>query len=573
MTIAPFWTNSFALAAPIPRLAPVIITIFPLKFIFWPICFLIKRIWVDDRLSKPQIKAYVFMRNMMVFKKLFTGIVFVICTFAYSQTYAKMTATIVWDEIKQIASENGFKISATINQSAEGINIEEFSLINKASENNEFERLEIELVDIALLERSDGSVEIRPDYDQEITIKVYERNGVSSFVIKPISDSTNMIISGKVGAPDFQISSSLLGLELNEYELSSEYQGNELFEARITLDGLNSTQAFAGTKQNNPKSSFKADFVKLFLNFDIPDEQMTGLINYQLEDILVVSRQDDSVSSNSANLQLLLENGYNALGSYSVGKGSVEFDLSSPDGSLKGRLASEKSNVSSSLTEDGLIFDAYFSNGLLKLSASVLPIPIDISVKNANYGITLPLINKDKPQNFGVRLGISDLLIAQDLWGLFDPSNRLSNGPINAKIFLSGKANLFENLTELSTDFYEENYSSQIPLEVEEIHLEKLDLSIMGTSLRGQGKLTLDNEDLITYDGYPKPVGSAEFVLSGVNALVDKFINSGFIDPDTGMGARMMLSMFAIPTGDDELTSKIEFNSLGQVLANGQRLR
>ena len=43
-----------------------------------------------------------------------------------------------------------------------------FSLINKASENNEFERLEIELVDIALLERSDGSVEIRPDYDQEI---------------------------------------------------------------------------------------------------------------------------------------------------------------------------------------------------------------------------------------------------------------------------------------------------------------------------------------------------------------------------------------------------------------------
>ena len=92
----------------------------------------------------------------MISKKLFTGIVFVICTFAYSQTYAQMTATIVWDEIKQIASENGFKISAIINQSAEGIDIEEFSLINKASENNEFERLEIELVDIALLERSDG---------------------------------------------------------------------------------------------------------------------------------------------------------------------------------------------------------------------------------------------------------------------------------------------------------------------------------------------------------------------------------------------------------------------------------
>ena len=65
----------------------------------------------------------------------------------------------------------------------------------------------------------------------------------------------------------------------------------------------------------------------------------------------------------------------------------------------------------------------------------------------------LPLVNKNKLQNFGVRFGISDLLIAQDLWGLFDPSNRLSNGPINAKIFLSGKANLFENLIELVLTF------------------------------------------------------------------------------------------------------------------------
>ena len=37
-------------------------------------------------------------------------------------------------------------------------------------------------------------------------------------------------------------------------------------------------------------------------------------------------------------------------------------------------------------------------------------------------GITLPLINKDTTE-FWCKTGISDLLIAQDLWGLFDPSN------------------------------------------------------------------------------------------------------------------------------------------------------
>jgi hypothetical protein len=36
---------------------------------------------------------------------------------------------------------------------------------------------------------------------------------------------------------------------------------------------------------------------------------------------------------------------------------------------------------------------------------------------------------------------------------------------------------------------------------------------------------------------------------------------------------RMMLGMFATPVGDDMLTSTIEVNAEGHVLANGQRLR
>ena len=279
------------------------------------------------------------------------------------------------------------------------------------------------------------------------------------------------------------------------------------------------------------------------------------------------------MSNTAANLTNLLEKGYNALGSYSVGAGSLEFNFSSPDGNLEGKLASENSNVSSSLTQNGLLFDAYFTNGLFKLSSSVMPIPVDISLKNGNYGFTVPILKQMQSQNFGLRLGFSDLQIAQDLWELLDPNNNLKNGPINAKIAFSGKAKLLENLIEVRPDIYEDNNLNPIPFEVDEMFLEKLDLSLMGTSLQGEGSVFLDNEDLTTFAGFPKPVGSFEFVLSGINGLVDKLISSGFIDSDTGMGARMMLSMFTIPTGEDELSSKIEFNSLGHILANGQRLR
>ena len=86
---------------------------------------------------------------------------------------------------------------------------------------------ETDFLDIQILERSDGSVEIRPDYGQEITIKLYEGGEVSSFVLKPLSDNTTMVISGEVGAPAFQINSSLFRLQLMEYDLPSMYQGNE----------------------------------------------------------------------------------------------------------------------------------------------------------------------------------------------------------------------------------------------------------------------------------------------------------------------------------------------------------
>jgi hypothetical protein len=512
-------------------------------------------------------------RNIMTPKKLLLCICLVIFSSVSSYSWAQINAALVWEEFKQITSQNGFKISALVNRTEKGMKVSEFTLNKITTETGGAEKFEIDLMDIDFLERSDGSVEILPDYDQEIVIRVYEGSEFASFILELLNDKATMIISGDVGAPVLQINSSLIGVQLKEFILPEKYHGDNLFDAGLIFHGLVSNQAFSGAKQENSKSSFKADSIDLFFDLDIPTEQMSGLISYELDDILVISRQDNLQSATSVDLATSLKRGYNALGSYTIGKGLLEFNLSSSEGNLKGKVASENSEVSSSLTQDGLLFDAYFTNGIFKLSSSALPIPIDLSVANANYGFTLPLLNKNEPQGFGVRLGVLDLLISRDLWGMLDPSKKLPNQPINASISLSGKSILFENFTDFRSEIYAENNGSQFPVEVEKISLEKLNLSLMGASLQGKGDLLLDNDDLITFNGYPKPVGSFEFLLSGANALVDKLIDSGIVDPDTAMGARMMFSMFAVPTGDDKLRSKIEFNSLGHILANGQRLR
>ena len=80
--------------------------------------------------------------------------------------------------------------------------------------------------------------------------------------------------------------------------------------------------------------------------------------------------------------------------------------------------------------------------------------------------------------------------------------------------------------------------------------------------------MTFDNSS-----GTPKPLGAVDMQLVGGNALIDKLVGMGLVPEDQAMGARMMMGLFAVPTGEDQLTSKIEFKEDGGVYANGQRIQ
>ena len=47
----------------------------------------------------------------------------------------------------------------------------------------------------------------------------------------------------------------------------------------------------------------------------------------------------------------------------------------------------------------------------------------------------------------------------------------------------------------------------------------------------------------------------------------------GLVPDDQMMGMRMMMGMFAVPAGEDALTSRIEFRDDGGIYANGQRIQ
>jgi len=72
----------------------------------------------------------------------------------------------------------------------------------------------------------------------------------------------------------------------------------------------------------------------------------------------------------------------------------------------------------------------------------------------------------------------------------------------------------------------------------------------------------------------PRPEGSLTLVLEGAEALIDQLIATGVIRQEDAMGAMMMMSMFAQPgETEDSLTTTLEIDADGGVIANGQRLR
>jgi hypothetical protein len=114
---------------------------------------------------------------------------------------------------------------------------------------------------------------------------------------------------------------------------------------------------------------------------------------------------------------------------------------------------------------------------------------------------------------------------------------------------------------------------SEIPGELNAVSIDTLELSAAGADISGTGSFTFDNSDMVSFDGFPRPEGAVDLEINGINGLIDRLITMGLLPAEQAMPARLMLGMFTVPQGEDQLTSRIEVNDKGHVLANGQRLK
>lgn len=231
--------------------------------------------------------------------------------------------------------------------------------------------------------------------------------------------------------------------------------------------------------------------------------------------------------------------------------------------------ATTKSGAMDFKIGDGAVSYGGGADGVtMNMLSAAIPLPLSFELGEYGFTFLMPLMKADTPQPFDLSVKMVDLVVPDMLWGMFDPAGKLSRAPATVAVDFGGTATLFEDL--IDEDIAE---SDKVPGEVNTIALEDLEVSVAGARLTGQGGFTLDNTDLETFDGMPRPEGSVKLNLKGGIALIQTLSEMGLLPQDQAMGAQMMLGMFARPIAEDDLESIIEINANGNIFANGQQLQ
>ncbi|MEL6887083.1 MAG: DUF2125 domain-containing protein [Pseudomonadota bacterium] len=307
--------------------------------------------------------------------------------------------------------------------------------------------------------------------------------------------------------------------------------------------------------------------------FEDPEGEGTFKLTGNMEGLSFDGEGDLPLDMDAQDFNAMLSDGFDFDGTFATTGGAYDMTFNGPDGGGTVNSASDGGTLRVAMGPDGLTYGVSQMGVNLNMLLTELPLPISVAAAEISTNLLVPLQQSEEEQDFGMAIGFSDLTMSDALWGLFDAAGQLPRDPATLMVDLSGKAKvLFDFLDPAQAAVLEQ--SDAVPGELNALTLNALELDALGAKLTGAGDFTFDNSDLVTFDGLPRPKGAVDLSLVGGNGLLDKLVAMGLVPEDQAMGARMMMGLFAVPgEAEDTLTSKIEVNDEGHVLANGQRLR
>lgn len=480
--------------------------------------------------------------------------------------WADVTPQNVWDNWKTSMTMAGPDTVQSASESTSGnaLTVSGLSLNFTNKQNDGTARIDVG--DVVFTDNGDGTVTVTMPEKMPFTMDSTDSSGSHTASADLIAAGVKMVVSGTPDAMNYAISANRYGFALTGVTQDGKPVPTD---ATVNLNNVSANYLAKTGDMDGFTYSMTADTLDLLI--DSKDQEAGAFtLSGQIEQVAATGNVTMPKGMDMSNPSAAYAQGFAFQGGYTFGTGTYLFGSDTSAGKTNGTASIQGVSLDAGLSKDGLTYDTTIDGLKVNVTAPDLPFPVNVSMSQLAYGLTMPLSKSDTPMPYAMNIGLADVAVNEEIWSLIDPTGMLSHDPATAKIDVSGTATLAYDLTDQAQAAAA---AADAPGEVNSIDLNDLQVTIAGASLTGTGNVTLDNTDMTTIPGMPRPDGSVTLQLNGANALLDNLVKMGLVPSDQAQMGRMMMGMFAKPVGDDQLSSTIEFTKDGHILANGQPIQ
>lgn len=432
--------------------------------------------------------------------------------------------------------------------------------------------LRADLGTVTLTENGDGTVTVLMEEEYPVVFVATPRFGDPTTVNLIVRQEGMVLVAS--GTPEdmaFEITANSYGISVD----SLEGQGADEVDIQEAAFSFTDIAGQYGIRDGDPQNiEYQLAFGSTDLGLQMTQVEGDGFVEVSasISDLkafatLALPADMDLESPESA-----FADGLAFDGGYSFGSANYSFDFSDEFDEASGSMQVAGGQLAINGDIDGFGYIGKSTGIAVSLFIpSEFPFPIEASLAEYGFDIMLPLTQSDEPRDARFAFNLTELAVNDGIWNLFDPGMILPRDPATIALDLSAKVTPYFDF--LDPDQQQAMMMADMPAALNSVALTDFVIAIAGAEITGEGAFDFDNNDLDSFDGFPRPEGAATFAINGVNGLVDKLVQMGLIPAEEVMMPRMMMGMFTTPVGDDMMSATIEVNSEGHVLANGQRLR
>ncbi len=476
--------------------------------------------------------------------------------------WADVTAQQVWEAWQASISDTANGASVTTGNVAEDNNtvtVTDFALTSDTEGTN----VNMTIPQIVFAGADDGTVAIT--LTDTVPVSITSDDG-TEIQMSVTAEGVDIKASGTPEDLTYDVAADEYVISIDSLTSS---EGEVIGDMMVTLKGLSGTSSVTSGDVQDTTYDVTANAIDLLFDVVTPDNTSL-MVSGKIDGIASAGRSSAPADLDYSDPAAMFGGDYTAEGSYSSGPSAY---IIAVDGTsqMNGTSTSGPGTLTFSVGKQGLSYEAKVTDVTADLTSSEMPFPFRLSATSYGFGLTAPVAPTDTPAPFRLLVDLTDVTVNDEIWAMFDPAANLPRDPATVRLDVTGAAQLDVSVidTAQAANLADGN---GFPGKLQSLSLNELTIDAVGLSVDGTGEFTFDNTDTTTFPGMPRPEGKATINVVGANALIDKLIAMGLIPAEQAMMPRMMLGMFAKPTGDDALQSVIEVKD-GQVLANGQRIR